>query len=104
MREIIQQVIATEAQAKQMIQAARAEAGRLLDAARKEARDRVEQARQEARIEAGTILTAATEQADQEKAGHLKRAAAEIHQQVSLDETTMRQAAEAAVRCVCGFG
>ncbi len=103
MREIIQKVIASESEAKQLVQAARTEADRLLSRTRLEARGAVEQAHREARRETESILAAAETDAAREKAERLARAAAEINARIRLDETVANEAVAAAWRCVCGF-
>lgn len=103
MREVIQKVIAAETEAKQLVQAARTEADQLVTNARLQARDLVEQAHRETRLEAETILAAAETEAGHEKTERLARATAEINTSFRLDETAARQAADAALRCVCGF-
>lgn len=102
MRDVIQKVIATEAEAKRIIQAARVEAERIVSEAQKQGRDRVTQARQEARRESEQLLTAAGQAAEQEKAKRLAEATAEMTAGVCLDDATVQRAAEAAARCVRG--
>lgn len=103
MREVIQQVIATETEAKRMVQAARAKAEHSLTEARQAAQELMEHARQMARAESLEMLVAAEAQAGQQKAERVNLAAAEIEKQIRLDETTRQQAVEAAVRCLCGL-
>ena len=50
MREVIQEIIATESEAKALVEMARAEAERILSDARKKGQDMVERARQDARV------------------------------------------------------
>jgi vacuolar-type H+-ATPase subunit H len=102
MRDVIQKVIATENEAKQLVQAAKAEAERLVADARKQARDLVASARQESRNEAEQVVAAAVRGAEQEKMERLACSAAEIETRIHLDETTAKQAVDAAVRFVCG--
>jgi vacuolar-type H+-ATPase subunit H len=103
MREVIQQVIATEAGAKQLVQAARADAERLLTEARQQAQATLENARQTARAEALEILAVAAAQAEQQKAERVNFATAEMEKQIHLDETMRQPAVEAAERCLCGL-
>jgi vacuolar-type H+-ATPase subunit H len=103
MRDVIQKIIATEAEAKQRVQAAKLEAERILSEARKRAQELVAVARQTARLDAEKMLATALQAAEAEKKNRLGSAAAEIETQVNVDETTVRQTAEAVVRCVCGF-
>ncbi len=104
MREVIQKVIATEGEARQLAQAARAEAERLVAQARQQARDLTEQAGRAAKLEAETLLAAAEAEAAREKTERLALATAEIETNIRLDETMARLAVAAAVRCVCADG
>ncbi len=103
MRDVIQKVVATEAEARQLVQAARNEADQLLSGARLQARALVERAHQEVRGEAERIIVAAEKVALQEKTERLARAAVEIKNNIALDETAAWRVADAALRCVCGF-
>ena len=103
MREVIQKVIATETEAKQLVQAARIEADLLVSSARLQARDVVEQMHRDAKVETEKILAAAETDAAREKTERLTRAAVEIETDIRLDETTAQQAVETALRCLCGF-
>jgi len=102
MRDVIQKVIATEAEAKQRVQAAKSEAERILSEARKRAQELVAAARQTARLDAEKMLATTLQTAAAEKQERLTHAAAEIETQVRVDEATARQAVEAITRCVCG--
>lgn len=101
MRDIIQKIIATESEAKLIVEAARAEADRILSEAQQNGREAVEGARQEAIVEAGKILEKAVETAQQEKQSRLADAAAEIEHQIQLDPVSRKSAVEKVVRCVC---
>lgn len=103
MRDVIQKVIATEAEARRLIEAARAEAERITEAARKQGSENVARARQEARVEAEHLIEAAVRAAEQEKKTRVIRLAAEIETEVRLDETIRQQVVAGAVRCVCGL-
>jgi len=103
MREVIQKVIATETEAKQVVQAARTEAGQLAASARAQAGQMLEQANREAKLETEKILSTAEAEAAREKAERLARAAAEINRHIRLDETTAQAAVAAAMCCVCGL-
>ena len=104
MRDVIQKVIATEAEASRMVQSARTEAGNLLADARIQAGSLVDQARNDAQVDAGKIVAAAELQAEQEKAGRRTLAADEIEKSVNLEETRVQRAVEATLRCVLGLG
>lgn len=101
MRDVIQKIIATESEAKLIVEAAKAEADRILSDAQKKGHDVVELARQEANNEAGTILNAAIEAAEQEKQSSLKNAAVEIESRIRLEPAVKQRAVEGIVRCVC---
>jgi len=102
MRDVIQKVIATEAEAKRMVEAARAEADHILSGAQKAAEDLIARTRQEARVEAERMVEAAVRSGEQEKREHLSRTVAEIDTQVQLDEIAKQRAVAEAIRCVCG--
>lgn len=104
MREIIQMVIETEAEAKRIVEAAREEAERLLLDVRSQRQNLLDRARQEARLAAEKTLEGATQEAGQEKQVRLAWAAAEIETQIGLDEATKQCAVEGVLRWVCGFG
>jgi vacuolar-type H+-ATPase subunit H len=104
MRDVIQKIIATESEAKLIVEAARTEADRILSEAQKKGRDIVEKSRQEALIEAGKILETAIETAEREKKRRLSDAASEIENQIQLDSASSKLAIEGVVRCVCEQG
>jgi vacuolar-type H+-ATPase subunit H len=101
MRDVIQKIIATENDAKVIVEAARAEANRILSDAQKKGHDMVEHARQQAINEAGKIVKTAVEAAEQEKQRRLADAALEIESQIRLEPTARQWAIEEIVRCVC---
>jgi vacuolar-type H+-ATPase subunit H len=101
MRDIIQKIIATESEARLIVEAAKAEADRILSDAQKEGHDIVELARQEATSEAGKILDAAVEAAEHEKQLYLTNAAVEIESRIRLEPAVKQRAVEGIVRCVC---
>jgi vacuolar-type H+-ATPase subunit H len=103
MREVLQQVLATEAEARRMVQSAGAEAERILTEARRQAHALTVAARDEAQREAREILSAAAVRAGQEKQVRLARAATGLETQVRLAETDRQAAIAAVVRCVCAF-
>ncbi len=102
MRDVIQKIIATENEAKAVVETARAEADRILSDARKKGQDIVERARQEASGEAESIVEASVEAAEREKEHRIAHAAAEIESQIQLDQNSRQWAVEGVVRCVCG--
>jgi vacuolar-type H+-ATPase subunit H len=102
MRDVIQKVIAAEAEAKQKVLSAQAEVQRLVNEARKLAQEKKETARQTAQLESDKIMASAISSAEAGKQKQLAQAAADIAMQVRLDADTARQAVAAVVRCVCG--
>ncbi len=103
MRDVIQKIMATETEARQRVQAAKAEAERILSEARKRAQELVAAARQTARLDVEKMLATTLKTTEAEKKERLAHAAAEIETQVRVDEATVRAAADAATRCVCGL-
>ena len=103
MRDVIQRIVATEAEARQKVQAAKAEAERIMFEARKGAQELVAKARQSSRLEADAVLAAALRLAEAERSQRLAGATAAIEVQVTVEEATVRQAVAAVTRCVCGF-
>ena len=101
MREVIQRVLASEAEAKGIVEAARAQAAPILAEAQKKSQALAARVRQEARLEADRLMAAAVSEAGREKQERLARATAEIENQVRLEETTRQRAVEAVLRCVC---
>lgn len=101
MRDVIQKIMATEGEAKLIVEAARAEADRILSEVQKKGQDIVDRARQEALVEAEKIVVAAVEAAEQEKRNRLALAVAEIESQIRLEPATRQEAVEEVVRCVC---
>lgn len=103
MHEVIQKVIAAEAEARRMVEAAKAEANRLLSEAQKKGQDLVAQARHESREEADSIVKSAVLAAEREKKERLARVACEIETEVRLDADIQQRAVTGAIRCVCGL-
>jgi vacuolar-type H+-ATPase subunit H len=101
MRDVIEKVIATEGEARQIVETAKNEADRIWSEVQKKAQEIVERARREARAEAEAIVAAAVEEAEREKQDRLARAATEIENQVQLGAEDRRSAVEGVVRCVC---
>jgi vacuolar-type H+-ATPase subunit H len=101
MRDVIEKIIATESEAKLVVDAARTEADQILSEARKKGRDVIEKARQEALVEAEKILEIAVETAERDKQQRLADAAAEIESKIQLEPASRKSAVEGVVRCVC---
>jgi vacuolar-type H+-ATPase subunit H len=102
MHEVIQKVIATEAEAKRMVQSAKSEAERILSEAQNRAREITMVAVQDAQVESERILAEAMKATDRDKQTRLAVVAGEIEKQFHLDETAKQLAVAAVVRCVCG--
>ena len=100
MRDVVQKIIATESEAKLIVEAARADADQILSNAQKKGHDIIEQARQEALIEAEKVLKTAVEKAEQEKQHRLADAAIEIESQIRLEPDNRKWAVDEVVRCV----
>ena len=103
MREVIQKVLAAEAEAKRAVQAARSEAECLLVEARKKGQEIREQTRLKTEAEAGKLIAVAAQEAEQKKQAAVARSAAEIERQIYLDEAAVRAVTDAVVRRVSGF-
>jgi vacuolar-type H+-ATPase subunit H len=101
-RAVIERIISTETEAKQIIEKVRAEADRILSDVEKKAQDMVARARQEARVEAEKLVAAAIDGAELEKQERLTRAISGIESQIRLEQADRERAAEGVVRCVCG--
>jgi vacuolar-type H+-ATPase subunit H len=103
MRDIIQKVIAAEAEAKHILEKAREESDGILTHAQRQAQELTDRVRREARLEGEQMLAAAAQEAEREKQECLARGAAEIVTQVRLEEALMQRAVRAVVRSVCGL-
>jgi vacuolar-type H+-ATPase subunit H len=101
MRDVIEKIIATESEAKLIVDAARTEAAQILSEAQKKGRDVIEKTRQEVLAEAEKILEIAVETAEREKQQRLTVAAAAIDSQIQFEPTGRESAVEGVVRCVC---
>ena len=102
MREMVQQVLATEQEANRMVEAAKAEAERDLSEVRKKAQELIMRTRQAAREEAASLVEGAVGAAQQAKQERLAQLANEIKAEVQLDENTRQQAVAGIVRFVSG--
>lgn len=101
MRDIIQGIIATEGEAKSVVEKARAEADRILSEAQRKGQEILDHARMEAFAEAEKIVETAVASAEEEKQDRLARASSDIERQIQIDEATKKWAVEEVVRCVC---
>jgi vacuolar-type H+-ATPase subunit H len=103
MRDVIQKIIATENEAKLIVETAKAEADRILSDAQRKGQDMVDRAREEAFAEAERIVEAAIEGAEREKRDRLTQIAAEIERDIQLDQERRESVVEGVIRCVCGL-
>jgi vacuolar-type H+-ATPase subunit H len=102
MRDIIQKIIATESEARLVVESAKAEADRILSEAQKKGHDIVEQARIEALVESDAIMEKAARESEKEKQLRLAETITEIERQIRLEPTTLQWAVEGVIRCICG--
>lgn len=101
MRDVIERIVATEAEAKRAIEEARAEADGIMAEARKKAQDITARAHQEAAAEADRIVASTVEEAEKEKVERLVLAAAKLEKNVGIDEAARKRIVEGIVRCIC---
>lgn len=103
MREVIQQLVAVEAEAQQIVQAAQAEADRILADAQHQAQVVMARGREDARVAAETVLATAIAEALRDKQARLAEAGVKIDAEVRFDEQAAEQIVTEIVRCVtCG--
>jgi vacuolar-type H+-ATPase subunit H len=102
MRDIIQKIVATESEARLVVESAKAEAERIVSEAQKKGYDIVEQARAKALVESDEIIEAAAKEAETEKQLRLTETIAEIERQIRLEPITMERTVEGVIRCICG--
>lgn len=102
MREVIQQIVATEAEAQRRVQSARQEAERILAEARKRAEELTASAQEEARTESRDILSRAATCVQEDRQTRLAGIAAGIEREIQLDDNFRQQTAGAVMRCICG--
>jgi len=103
-RDVIQKVIATETEAKQLVEAAKAERDQILSDAQKKADEIMRQTLQTMRAEAEKIMTAAIEEGEREKQEKLAGIIAEIDSQIRIDETLKEQVVEKIILSVFRHG
>jgi vacuolar-type H+-ATPase subunit H len=102
MRDVIQKVIASEAEAKRFVATARAEAERIVSDAQKQAEELRARVNRETRAEAEQMLDEASRGAERKKQECLARARVEIERHVQLESSLRQRAVAEVVRCVCG--
>jgi vacuolar-type H+-ATPase subunit H len=102
MREVIQQLIEAEGEAKRLVESAHREAERLVGKAEAEAQATLTRVRAEVRVQAGQLVQAAVEHACAEKKQRLEEAHLQIQTELQLDPDTRSQLVQAVVEFVCG--
>lgn len=104
MRDVVQKIVATENQAKRIVEEARAQADRILLDARKQAQDISMKAYQDAGREAQEIVGEAVRAAEEQKQARLAQASDAMEREIVIDEGSRRKIVEEVVRHVCGRG
>lgn len=102
MRQVIQEVLAAEAEAKQLIEAAHDEAERLRAEAEKQAQEAIARRRAGARGEADQMVETAVGEAQREKRAQLEKMRAAIRQRDRLDPATSEAIVQGIVRFLTG--
>lgn len=102
MREVIQALLDTEAQARRLVEQARAEADEIVSAARKQVAELEAAATQQIRTEAEQLIDRALESARSEKQTRLAAEAAKIKDEFRLEPAAVDAIVKAAVDCICG--
>ena len=102
MRDVIQKIVATENQAKRIVEEGRAQADRILLEARKKAQDVTMKAYQDAGREAQEIIAEAAREAESERQKTLGEALDMLEREVVIDEGTRQKIIEEIIRHVCG--
>ena len=103
MREVIEQLVAVEAEAQRIVQAAQAEADRILADTQHQAQALMTRGREDARVAAEAWLATAIAEAERDKQARLTEASEKIDAEVRFDEEAAEQIVTEIVRCVtCG--
>ncbi len=102
MQDVVQQIVATEGEARRAVETARGEGNRIVSEARKKGQEIIEQARLEVFAEARVVVEAAEESAEREKQNRLAEAVTQIENEIQLDPARKEWAVKEVVRCVCG--
>lgn len=102
MRDVIQKIVATENQAKRIIEEGRAQADRILADARRQAQDITAKAYQDAGKEAQEIIAEAVQTAEKQKQDSLAHASAALGKEIVMDEGSRQVIIEEIIRHVCG--
>lgn len=102
MREVLQQLIATEEEARGIVTAAHQTGDKLVQEAQAKAAQLLEHARAETRLEAERVLQSAMASTMAEERELLARADAEIESELKVDPGKRQCAVRAVVQCVFG--
>jgi vacuolar-type H+-ATPase subunit H len=102
MQDVLNRIVAVEAEARRQVEAAQAQAAQILARARLAAQAMQAQTHQAVQLETANLLATRLAEATQERDRRLALAAATIAAQIRLDDDTVRQVVDAALRCVCG--
>jgi len=102
MRDVIEKMLAAEAEAKRLVADAEAEADRIRADARRQAQERADTIRTEARAEADRLVHEAAEAADRDRAEALRRATETIDREIHLDDEARARAVDLVVWAVTG--
>ncbi|MBP1749854.1 MAG: hypothetical protein H6Q52_2393 [Deltaproteobacteria bacterium] len=102
MRDVIQKIVATENQAKRIVEEGRAQADRILFDARKQAQDINTKAYQDAGREAQEIVAEAVRAAEDQKRENLAKASAATEREIVIDDGSRQKIVEEIIRHVCG--
>ena len=100
MRDVIEKLIETEAEAKRIVAEARAEAERILAASRQQAANIKVRGEDITRTEAATIVAAAAQEAERDTRERLATAGRELETQGSPTPATLEPIIDAIVGCV----
>lgn len=103
MRDVIQKIVATENQAKRIVEEGRAQADRILADARKQAQDINMRSYQDAGKEAQDIVARAVEAAEGQKRENLAKASVVIEREIVIDEGLKQKIIEEIIRHMCGL-
>ena len=102
MRDVIQKIVATENQAKRIVEDGRTQADRILLEARKKAQDITAKAYQDAGREAQEIIAEAAREAEGERQKTLNEALETLEREVIIDERSRQKIIDEIIRHVCG--
>lgn len=104
MRDVIQKIVATENQAKRIVEEGRAQADRILFESRKQAQDITAKAYQDAGREAQEIIADAVRAAEDHKRETLARASDAIEREILIDAASRQALIKEIIWHVCGLG